>query len=109
VPILQILFTPFGDGDVLKICTLVAQVLQMGTIASHQLCLEMATTRAAKTIGINNYSIEVGCIADLVLLEASSVSDAIGSTPFNRITIKHGKVIAKRQCSVTYGKNLLTF
>jgi cytosine/creatinine deaminase len=101
---IQNLFTPFGDGDILKICTLVAQVLQMGTIASHQLCLEMATTRAAKTIGINNDGIEVGSIADLVLLEASSVSDAIGSAPLNRITIKHGKIIAKHHCSVTYDK-----
>lgn len=34
----QNLFTPFGDGDVLKICTLLAQVLHMGTVASHELC-----------------------------------------------------------------------
>lgn len=105
---IQNLFTPFGDGDVLKICTLVAQVLQMGTIASHRLCLEMATTSAAKTIGINNYGIEVGNVADLVLLEASSVSDAIGSAPVNRTTIKRGMIIAKRHCSVTYGENTLT-
>jgi cytosine deaminase len=49
---IQNLFTPFGDGDVLKICTLLAQVLQMGTAQAHELCLEMATTRAAKAIGI---------------------------------------------------------
>jgi cytosine deaminase len=32
----QNLFTPFGDGDVLKMCTLLAQVLQLGTTASHE-------------------------------------------------------------------------
>jgi cytosine/creatinine deaminase len=103
----QNLFTPFGDGDVLKICTLLAQVLQMGTSASHQLCLEMATNRAAKAIGIDNYGIEVGKIADLVLLEASSVSAAIGAVPLNRTTIKRGKIVARSHCSVNLRKTIM--
>jgi cytosine/creatinine deaminase len=88
------LFTPFGDGDLLKICTLLAQVLQMGTIASHQLCLRMATTQAAKAIGIETYGVEVGKVADLVILDAHSVSEAIGSAPAGRTVIKQGKVVA---------------
>ncbi|MGB5973507.1 MAG: amidohydrolase family protein, partial [Nodosilinea sp.] len=60
------LFTPFGDGDVLKICTLLAQVLQLGTSASHQRCLAWATTQAARAIGIADYGLVVGNQADLV-------------------------------------------
>ncbi|HEY9642357.1 MAG TPA: amidohydrolase family protein [Coleofasciculaceae cyanobacterium] len=90
----QNLFTPFGDGDVLKICTLLAQVLQLGTIASHQLCLEMATTQAAQAIGIHNYGVAVGKVADLVILDAVSVSEAIGSAPVGRTVIKRGQVVA---------------
>ncbi|NEQ52485.1 MAG: amidohydrolase family protein, partial [Leptolyngbya sp. SIO3F4] len=37
---IQNLFTPFGDGDVLKMCTLIAQTLQLGTTRSHLQCLE---------------------------------------------------------------------
>ncbi|NJM87660.1 MAG: amidohydrolase family protein [Hydrococcus sp. RU_2_2] len=96
------LFTPFGDGDVLKICTLLAQVLQLGTHKHHQLCLEMVTTRAAKAIGINDYGIDVGKIADLVLLEANSISDAIGTAPLNRTTIKRGQVVAQNRRSVNF-------
>lgn len=98
----QNLFTPFGDGDVLKICTLLAQVLQLGTSSSHQLCLEMATTKAAEAIGINDYGIEIGKVADLVLLEANSISDVIGTAPLNRTTIKRGRVIAQNRCSVEF-------
>jgi cytosine deaminase len=90
----QNLFTPFGDGDVLKICTLLAQVLQLGTIASHRLCLEMATTQAARAIGIDNYGIAAGKVADLVILDARSVSEAIGSAPVGRTVIKQGQVVA---------------
>ncbi|MDJ0567917.1 MAG: amidohydrolase family protein [Pleurocapsa sp. MO_192.B19] len=103
----QNLFTPFGDSDVLKICTLLAQVLQLGTTASHQLCLEMATTRAAQAIGINNYGIEVGKIADLVLLEANSVSAAIGTAPLNRTTIKQGQIVAQSHYVTDFQKNRL--
>ncbi len=102
----QNLFTPFGDGDMLKICTLLAQVLQLGTIASHQLCLEMATSRAAQAIGIQDYGIEVGKIADLVLLEANSVSAAMGTAPLNRTTIKEGHIVAQSQCAVKFKENI---
>jgi cytosine deaminase len=91
------LFTPFGDGDVLKICTLVAQVLQLGTTASHQLCLAMATTQAAQAIGITDQGLNVGDRADLVLLDATSVSAAVGAAPVGRTVIKAGQVVAQRQ------------
>ena len=103
----QNLFTPFGDGDVLKICTLLAQVLQLGTTASHQLCLEMATSRAAEAIGINNYGIAIGKVADLILLEASSVSEAIGAAPSNRITIVRGQIVAQSLYRSNFRENIL--
>ena len=102
----QNLFTPFGDGDVLKICTLLAQVLQLGTAASHRLCLEMATSRAAQAIGIDNYGIEVGNVADLVLLEADSVSKAIATAPVARTTIKQGKIVAQAESAIHFYSNL---
>ncbi|MEO1395195.1 MAG: amidohydrolase family protein [Cyanobacteria bacterium J06634_5] len=92
---IQNLFTPFGDGDPLKICTLLAQTLQLGTRDRHALCLSMATTQAAKAIGIHNHRIAPGCIADLVILNAASVSQVIGAAPPNRITIKCGKVVSQ--------------
>lgn len=102
----QNLFTPFGDADLLKICTLLAQVLQLGTTTSHQLCLEMVTSRAAKAIGIDDYGLEVGNIADLVLLEAHSVSAAIGTAPLNRTTIKRGQIVAQRHSAIHFRKNI---
>jgi cytosine/creatinine deaminase len=93
----QNLFTPFGDGDLLKICTLLAQVLQLGTAIDHQYCLDMATVWAAEAIGISDYGIAPGCRADLVLLDVATVTEAIGSAPTGRIVIKHGKIVAQSQ------------
>ncbi len=91
----QNLFTPFGDGDVLKICTLLAQTLQLGTAQSHNQCLEMATTAAAKAIGVGSYGIAPGHVADLVLINADSASDVIGTAPIERTVIKAGKIVAE--------------
>jgi cytosine deaminase len=91
----QNLFTPFGDGDVLKIATLLAQVLQLGTTDDHIRCLNMATVNAARAIGLTNYGVEVGCVADLVLLDTPSVSGAIATAPPGRTVIKQGNVVAK--------------
>lgn len=92
---IQNLFTPFGDGDVLKICTLLAQVLQMGTSQSHELCLAMATTHAARAIGIHNHAIAPGSLADLVLVDARSASEAVAAAPINRTVIKRGRIVAQ--------------
>ncbi|MEM9089752.1 MAG: amidohydrolase family protein [Cyanobacteria bacterium P01_F01_bin.53] len=92
---IQNLFTPFGDGDPLKICTLLAQTLQLGTRDHHALCLSMATTQAAKAIGIDNHRVAPGCVADLVILNGESVSQVIGAAPANRTTIKAGKIISR--------------
>ncbi|NEZ55348.1 amidohydrolase family protein [Adonisia turfae] len=92
---IQNLFTPFGDGDVLKICTLLAQTLQLGTAESHIQCLEMATTSAAKAIGVSNHGIAPGNMADLILIGANSASEVIGTAPIERRVIKRGKIVAE--------------
>jgi len=94
---IQNLFTPFGDGDVLKIATLLANVLQLGTTARHEFCLDVVTRQGAQAIGIDNYGIEPGCVADLVLLDAPSASAAIATAPPCRTVFKAGKIVAQTQ------------
>lgn len=101
---IQNLFTPFGDGDMLRICTLLAELLQLGTRDSHQLCLEMATTRAAKAIGIHNHGLAVGNPADLVLLGSASVSEAIAAPPTDRTVIKQGAIVAQSKLERRIGR-----
>ncbi len=93
----QNLFTPFGDGDVLKICTLLAQVLHLGTATDHQRCLQMATSQAATAIGMTDYGLTVGKPADLVILGATDATEAIAAAPIDRTVIKRGRVVAQTQ------------
>jgi cytosine deaminase len=93
----QNLFTPFGDGDVLKIGTLLAQVLQLGTTDQQLLCLDIVTTLAAKSIGITDYGIAPGQAADLVVLGAQSGAEAIATAPAQRTVIKRGHIVSQTQ------------
>lgn len=86
---------PFGDGDPLKNCNLLAQTLQLGTPERHAQCLEMATTRAAQAIGIHNHGIKPGSQADLIIVNARSVSQAIAEAPPARVTLKDGYVVSQ--------------
>ncbi|MDA0672473.1 MAG: amidohydrolase family protein, partial [Cyanobacteria bacterium] len=93
----QNLFTPFGDGDVLKIGTLLAQVLQLGTTAQQALCLDITTTLAAKAIGIPDYGIAPGMAADLVVLGVPSAAAAIATAPTQRTVVKAGRIVSQTQ------------
>jgi cytosine/creatinine deaminase len=99
---IQNLFTPFGDGDILKICTLLAQVLQLGTAQSHERCLSMATTLAAKAIGVQDHCVAIGNAADLVIVKATSATEAIAAAPVERSVIKKGALVAQSRLAQNF-------
>ncbi|MEM1293075.1 MAG: amidohydrolase family protein [Cyanobacteria bacterium P01_H01_bin.162] len=98
---IQNLFTPFGDGDMLKMGTLLAQVLQLGTGAQQEFCLNVTTQYAAQAIGIHDYGIAPGRVADFVLLAAGSASEAIATAPPGRTVFKGGKIVAQTHLQQT--------
>ena len=89
----------------LKVCTLLAQVLHLGTTRQHEQCLTMATTQAASAIGLSNYGIAPGRVADLVILNAHSVTEAIAAAPIERTVIKRGRVVAQRRCEQQFWRD----
>ena len=101
----QNLFTFTGDGDVLKVGTLLCQTLQLTSEKNAQLCLEMATTKAAKAVCDNNHSVDVGMPADLVILPGKTAMDILAAPPQERIVVKKGKIIARTSYSKQLMKN----
>ncbi|MSP02387.1 MAG: cytosine deaminase [Acetobacteraceae bacterium] len=57
--------------------------------------LECVTSAAAVGCGFERYGLAVGCRADLVLLEAETVAEAIVSAPRRRLVVSAGKVTAR--------------
>ena len=98
----QNLFTFTGDGDVLKIGTLLCQALQLTSEENAQLCLEMASTTSAKALNVPTQTIAEGMPADLVIIQGSSAMEILAAPPVERTVIKKGKVVSK----TTYNRKL---
>lgn len=93
----QNLFTFTGDGDVLKVGTLLCQLLHLTSISGTTIAASMATTIAAKAIGVLNHKVEVDCPADLVILPGVSSMHLLAAPPVERIVIKQGRLVSKTE------------
>jgi cytosine/adenosine deaminase-related metal-dependent hydrolase len=58
------------------------------------IALSMATTGAAKALGVENYGLGVGCDADIVVVKGETVAQAIMDRAARRLVLKRGKVTA---------------
>ena len=54
-----------------------------------------------KAIGLSKHGLTPGNSADLVLLNAISVTEAIGAAPTDRTVIKNGRIVAQSQLQQT--------
>lgn len=69
-------FTPYGDGNLMRIANLFANVAQLSREADLAAAFGMVTADAARMMG-RPYGIAVGAPADLVLFDAASPADAV--------------------------------
>jgi cytosine/creatinine deaminase len=91
---MQDAFVGVGNGDLLEAMLLLAQVTEMGFDEELERIFELGTTHAARALRIDgNYGIEEEKQADLVILEAPSVPEAIRLQPRRRAVIKRGRLV----------------
>lgn len=72
-------FTPFGDGSLVRIANMYANVAQRGTDEELAECFEMVTGRPARLVGRDDYGVAVGNVADLVVWDAVSATDVVAT------------------------------
>ena len=86
---------PYGTGDMLERAWIVAYRSGFRRDADFQLAYDMTSTQAARAIGGTAYGIAVGNDADLVVLDAECIPEAIARRPSRRYVIKRGRVVAR--------------
>ena len=92
---------PLGQADMLEVAAMGLHVAQLTSLDDMRWCFEAVTTEAARIIGLEGYGLEVGCHADMVLLQARDAIEAIRLKPPRLAVIRRGKVIAEAPARVS--------
>src|SRR5450755_4466483 len=85
-------FTPYGDGSLIRMANLYANVCHVSRPSDLAGCLDMITGAAARLMRLEDYGIRVGGPADLVCLDASNPTDAITTLAQPLWGIKRGRL-----------------
>jgi len=85
-------FTPAGNGDPLLLTYLLVVAAHMGAAEDMAAVLDMVTVEPARILGHRDHGVAVGCRADLVVLDASSLAEAMGGVPARVPVLKGGRI-----------------
>ena len=97
---------PMGTHDMLEVVHMGAHALHMTGVDQQAALFDAVTLNGAKTLNLENYGLEPGCNADMVILQATSKQEAIRLHPARLFVIRKGKVISrmeKAKATVTIG------
>jgi cytosine deaminase len=83
-------FTPLGDGNLIRIANMQANVLQIGEAHRLRECFAMLTERSARLMNLKDYGIAVGHPADIVVFDAATPEETIAEVKAPLVVFKKG-------------------
>src|SRR5689334_475453 len=84
-----------GSGDMLEVAHMGLHVAQMTGQAAMRQCFLAVTETPARILGLQDYGIAPGCHADLVLLDAGGLVEAIRLRAARRLVLRRGQVVSE--------------
>lgn len=84
-----------GSHDMLEVAHMGLHVGQLTSIKQMNQAYAAVTSNAAKALALEDYGLEPGCHADLVVLQATNPIEALRLRPARLYVIRRGKVIAE--------------
>jgi cytosine/creatinine deaminase len=72
-------FTPFGDGSLIRMANLHANILQVGQPERLAELFGMITHRSARLMNLKDYGLAMGNPADVVVIDAKSPAEAVAT------------------------------
>jgi cytosine deaminase len=92
-------YYPFGKPDPLECVSMIAHVAQLTLPHEIEQAMSMVTENSAKAARVKDYGIAPGKRADLVVVGAPSVHEAIRLQPLRRSVIRNGVEVARATVS----------
>jgi cytosine deaminase len=88
------LWSPWGDGDLLGRAALLAWRAGARRDQELAVALELVTAGGAAVLRLDGHGLEPGCWADLALVPAGTVGEAVVAHPPRSLVLKRGRVVA---------------
>jgi cytosine deaminase len=85
---------PLGNFDLLEEGLILAYGAHMDSVSELEALLRMSTYHAARALRLDEYGLDAGCRADLVVLDAPSPSAAIADQAEKNYVFKAGRLVA---------------
>lgn len=93
---------PYGNADMLERVMLVGLRNNFRRDDEVELAFHVCTQGGADVMRLENYGLQVGAKADLIVVAGETITHAAVARPARRLVVKHGKVVARNGiCSRT--------
>ena len=86
---------PYGNGDMLERAMFVGLRNNLRRDDEMALALDTCTTAGAAALGLQNYGVQPGCWADLLLVAAETVAEAVAQRPGSRTVLRRGRLVVQ--------------
>jgi cytosine/creatinine deaminase len=87
-------FYPFGSADQLQVALILCHAAQLSLPAEIDAALASIRHQAARLMGVRGYGLEPGCGADLVIVDAGDMREALRLQPARNWVISRGEIVA---------------
>ena len=89
-------WTPYGSPDMLERAMLIGLRNNLRRDDELAIALDTVTHAGAQVCGFADYGVAAGCRADLVLVEAGNVQEAVVARPARTLVISRGCIVARQ-------------
>jgi len=92
-------YYPFGRGDMLELAFVMCHAAHLGSPRELESALDMVTYNPARGMRLEGYGLREGDYADLVLLDAGGVHEALRLQPDRLAVLKRGRLVAETKAN----------
>ena len=89
-------WSPYGNGDMLDRAAIIAERHAMFTDRELEGAFALTTSEADKALGAPRRELRAGAVADLIVVEAASIADAVVDRPPRSLVLRAGRIAAEQ-------------
>jgi cytosine/adenosine deaminase-related metal-dependent hydrolase len=86
---------PYGNSDMLEKAMHIGMRNNLRRDDEVELALDICTFGGAAIMGLKGYGLDIGCVADCVLVEGATLAEAVVTHAPRKLVLKAGKVTAR--------------